>query len=62
MNKAMTFRDDKTNIILGRNDLVTLPVQLMDHGGISVTPHHHLLFFKLLGHLAKKKRKRKNNF
>ena len=58
----MTFRDDKTNIILGRNDLVTLPVQLMDHGGISVTPHHHLLLFKLLGHLAKKKRKRKNNF
>ena len=31
-----------------------VPVQLVDHGGLAVTTHNHLLLAKLLGNLAKK--------
>lgn len=27
------------------------PVELVDHGGLSVSPHHHLLLLQLLRHL-----------
>lgn len=37
------------------NDFMSVPVQLVDHGGVSVASHHHLLLFQLLSHLARKK-------
>jgi len=32
---------------------LSLPVELVDHGGVPVASHHHLLFFELLGNLRK---------
>lgn len=33
------------------HEKVILPVQFMDHWGLSVSPHHHLLLLQLFGHL-----------
>lgn len=39
----------------------SLPIKLMNHGGISVAPHYHLLFFKLFSYLRREKQFLKSN-
>lgn len=41
--------------------LSALPIKLMNHRGISVAPHYHLLFFKLFSYLPREKPPLKSN-